>query len=100
MIINIADLASTIDEIEWVFLRAHLERGGIIWVDANLSLADTALKVALDDIKTIQLWLETGMISKPTDTQIRLWDNEKEKKFSMVIISPYVLIQEKVPIYN
>jgi len=100
MIPSKEDLALSIDEAEWSSLRAHLERGGLILVDDSLDLADTALKVASDDIDIIQHLVETGMIGKPSEAKIRAWDDNKMKKFSMLIVSPYVLFQEKVPTFH
>ena len=100
MIPNKEDLILSIDEAEWGMLRAHLERGGIILVDDNLDLADAALRVATDDVEAIQRWVESGMIGKPSDSKIRAWDDNKQKKFAMLIISPYVLIQEKMPTFH
>lgn len=91
------ELALSIDEAEWNWLRAHLERGGLILVDDRLDLAETALKIATDDVLNLQEWIGTGMIGKPSGDQIKLWDIEKHKKFSMLIVSPYVLIQQKIP---
>jgi len=94
------DLALTIDETEWIWLRAHLERGGLILVDDSLDLADAAMKVAADDIAVIEQWVHDGKIGKPSETQILHWNEEKQKKFSMLIISPYVLIQERLPTFH
>lgn len=94
------ELALAIDEAEWGSLRAHLERGGLILVDDSLDLADTALKVASDDIDIIQNLVASGMISKPSESKIRTWDDNKLKKFAMLIVSPYVLFQEKVPTFH
>lgn len=97
---NREDLALSIDEAVWSDLRAHLGRGGLILVDDGLDLADTAMRVATDDIEAIQSWVENGLIGKPSDAKIRAWDEEKQKKFSMLIVSPYVLIQEKIPTFH
>lgn len=94
------DLALAIDEAEWSWLRAHLERGGLVLVDDSIDLADAGLKVSIDDTETIQEWVNNGKIAKPSLAQIRHWDEEKQKKFSMLIISPYVLIQERVPTFH
>jgi len=40
------------------------------------------------------------MIGKPSEAKIRSWDDNKMKKFSMLIVSPYVLFQEKVPTFH
>lgn len=90
------EMALTIDETDWISLRAHLQRGGLILVDDSLDLADTARKVAADDIVVIQDLVENGMIGKPSDSKIRTWEEDKHKKFAMLIVSPYVLFQEKM----
>ncbi|MSN24796.1 MAG: DUF2288 family protein [Geobacter sp.] len=100
MIPSKEELALSIDEAEWSCLKAHLERGGLILVDDSLDLADTALKVASDDIDVIQNLVESGMIGKPSESKIRAWDDNKMKKFAMLIVSPYVLFQEKVPTFH
>ena len=94
------DLALTIDETEWSWLRAHLERGGLILVNDSLDLAEAALKVAEDDTAAIAQWISDGKIGKPTEAQIHHWNEEKQKKFAMLIISPYVLIQERLPTFH
>jgi hypothetical protein len=96
MIVTKEDLALTIDETEWNWLRPHLERGALILVNDSLDLAEAALKVSQDDVSTIEQWVSEGKIGKPTETQILHWNDEKQKKFSMLIISPYVLIQERL----
>ena len=94
------EMALTIDEADWSSLRAHLNRGGLILVDDSLDLADTAHKVACDDIAIIQRLVEYGMIGKPSDAKIRAWEGNKQKKFAMLIVSPYVLFQEKIPTFH
>jgi len=94
------EMALTIDETDWSSLRAHLHRGGLILVDDSLDLADTAHKVAADDVAIIQQLVEYGMIGKPSDAKIRAWEEDKQKKFAMLIVSPYVLFQEKMPVFH
>ena len=94
------ELALSIDEAEWGWLRAHLERGGIILVDDCLDLADAAMKVAGDDAEAIEQWVRDGRIGKPTESQVHDWDTNRHKKFAMLIVSPFVLIQEKTPTFH
>jgi hypothetical protein len=94
------ELALTIDETDWSWLRAHLERGGLILVNDSLDLAEAALKVAADDVAVIEQWISAGKLGKPTEAQILHWNEEKQKKFSMLIVSPYVLIQERLPTFH
>jgi hypothetical protein len=100
MTLNREDLALSVDEAEWSCLRAHLKRGGLILVDDTLDLLDTAVKVASNDTAPIEEWISSGKIGKPSETQIHTWDNDSQKKFSMLIISPYVLIQERLPTFH
>jgi len=94
------ELALAISEAEWCWLRAHLERGGLILVDDSLDLADTALQVAIDNTDTIQGLINEGKLAKPNLAQIRSWDANDHKRFSMLIVSPFVLIQERTPVYH
>jgi len=91
------ELALTIDESEWSWLKPHMERGALILVSDQLDLADAAYRVAVDDSTSIGDWISTGYIGKPDEEQVRRWDMDRSKKFSMIIISPYVLIQERLP---
>ena len=94
------EMGLTIDEADWSWLRAHLKRGGLILVDDSLDLAETAHKVAADDIAIIQHLVENGMIGKPSDSKIQSWEEDTQKKFAMLIVSPYVLFQEKRPTFH
>ena len=91
------ELALTIDESEWSWLRPHLERGGLVLVDESLDLADAALRLASDDAGCIESWIRDGKISTPTESQISQWNDAKQKRFAMLIVSPFVLIQERLP---
>ena len=89
------ELQLLIDVTEWAQIRAHLDRGGVIVVDGSLDLADAAVKIAGNAADIVSRWIADGKVNKPTNTQITQWNIEKQKKFSMLIISPFVLIQEQ-----
>lgn len=89
-----AELALNIDEAKWQWLKPHLERGSLVTVAASLDLAETGERIALDDSTCIAALINAGKIGKPTAEEIEEWDGEPEKKFLVLIISPYVLIQE------
>jgi hypothetical protein len=90
------ELATKVDTIDWFTLRAHLERGALIVVDPMLDLAEVASAVANDEVKTVERWVSSGVIGKPTAQQVEQWDAEKRKNFLCLIVSPYVLVQEEV----
>lgn len=100
MIPSKEDLALAVDEAEWSWLRAHLGRGGLILVDDSLDLAEAAHKVATDEADIVAQWVNSGKIGKPSESQMDHWDTVINKKFAMLIVSPYVLIQEKTPTFH
>ena len=91
------ELAAKIDTADWQALRAHLERGGVILVDPLLDLVEVGVALAEDDVKSVERWLSSGLISKPSAQQVQNWDAEKGKTFLCLIVSPYVLAQEEPP---
>ena len=88
------ELALLADEVEWSCLRAHLKRGGLIVVAAGLDLLNVAISVAADDSSSIVHWISEGKLAKPSVAQILEWDADSSKLFTMLIASPYVLIQD------
>jgi hypothetical protein len=94
------ELALSVDEAQWDWLRAHLNRGGLILVDNSLDLTEAAISVANDDTNSLEKWISSGHVSKPTESLIQAWDADKQKRFSMLIISPYILIQERLPTFH
>lgn len=88
------ELAIQVDEAQWEWLKAHLERDGLVIVSQELELAEVGQKVAADDAAPIRSWIEAGKLSKPTAGQITQWNAEEGKRFKLLIVSPYILIQE------
>ena len=91
---NREELALSVDEAEWQWLKPHLERGTLITVAAVLDLAEAAERIAADDARVVGEWITSGKVGKPTAENIAVWDTTPKKKFLMLVISPYVLIQE------
>ena len=91
---NREELALSVDEAEWQWLKPHLERGSLITVAAVLDLAEAGERIAADDARIVGEWITSGKVGKPTAENIAAWDATPKKKFLMLVISPYVLIQE------
>lgn len=88
------ELARQIDQARWEWLRPHLERGALIVVDALLDLAEVGERLAVDDTNAVQAWLASRMIARPTAEQIDSWNLKPQMQFSMLVVSPFVLIQD------
>jgi hypothetical protein len=87
-------LADEIETVEWHWLRPHLERGVLIVVDLALDLAATAARISADDTIQVGAWIAAGQLAKPTREQIADWEADPVRTFRMLIVRPYVLIQE------
>ena len=88
------ELKATLDESEWGWLAPHLARDALILISNEVDLLLAAEKLAQDDKTQVAEWIQTGVISKPSLSQIESWTKTPEKKFLSIIVQPYVLIQE------
>ena len=89
-------LSEQVDVAQWQWLRAHNERGALILVERMLELAEVGERLVADDSAAVQAWLASSLLSKPTAEQVAAWDTAPAKLFSMLVVSPFVLIQEQV----
>ncbi len=81
-------------EVCWRELRVHLQRDAIIVVDDALDLIETAIAVADDDKKMVEQWIDAGQLGKPSQQQLERWEAELDHSFQMLIVQPFILIQE------
>ncbi|MDK9716308.1 MAG: DUF2288 domain-containing protein [Trichlorobacter sp.] len=93
-------LAEQVDTAQWQWLRAHNERGALILVEGMLELVEVGERLVADDSTAVQSWLASQLLSKPTAEQIAIWNAEPDKLFSMLVVSPFVLIQEQLAAEN
>jgi len=92
---NNQELSVQIDTAQWQWLRAHHERGGLILVESMLDLSFVGERLVADDRVAVEAWLASRLLSKPTAGQIEIWNTVPDKPFSMLVVSPFVLIQEQ-----
>jgi len=62
MTLNLEELALSVDEAEWNYLRAHLNRGGLILINDSLNLVETAMIVASNNTSSLEEWINMGKI--------------------------------------
>jgi len=87
--------ANEIEDVEWHWLRPHHGRDALIIVAPDLDLADAAARISADDTVQVGSWVAAGRLAKPTRQQIAIWDDAPVRTFRMLIVQPYVLIQER-----
>ncbi len=81
-------------EVSWRELRIHLQRDALILVAAELDLVTAAVAVAKDDTAQVQQWIATGLLGKPSAEQLQDWERESSRPFRMLIVKPFILIQD------
>lgn len=94
MQIDRQELAQQIDQARWEWLLPHQKRDALIWVNGMLELAEVGERLAADDAASVQAWLASHMIAKPSPDQLDEWNQQPERMFAMLVVSPFVLIQE------
>ncbi|KAM3100876.1 DUF2288 domain-containing protein [Phormidesmis sp. 146-12] len=89
-----AELTDSIDQAEWEWLMPHAERDAVIIVAAGLALVDVGVAIVNDNTSSVQHWIAEGLLYKPSPQQKADWNLNQTKRFTALIVQPYVLIQE------
>lgn len=88
------ELAASLDEAEWEWLKPHVQRDSVVVVAPALDLVDVGVALASDNVSTVQHWLSEELIGKPSLDQRQSWDSDRTKRFTALIVQPFVLVQE------
>ncbi len=81
-------------EVCWRELRVHLQRDALIMVAPELDLVATAVAVSADDKEQVGSWISCGQLTKPNAEQCQSWEACPDTSFRMLIVQPFILIQE------
>ncbi len=87
-------LEESVDLADWAMIFPHTQRDGVVVVATQLSLVEVGVKLAEDDAATLTQWLEKSWVGKPSAVQLESWKEDPQRKFKILIVQPYVLIQE------
>jgi hypothetical protein len=88
-------LQKSLDDAEWSWLIPHLERNSVVIVSQDLDLLDVGEKVAIDEVETVKKWIAEEKIVRPSPAKIEAWNETPKRRFKILVVQPYVLIQEK-----
>jgi len=89
------ELAEMMDEIEWNYLIPHAKRDAVVIVTLGLDLLEVGVAIANDNVTSVQRWIGEQLIYKPSDDQLHRWNQTPTKRFTALIVQPYVLVQEE-----
>jgi hypothetical protein len=87
-------LQEELDTVDWRALRPQLRRDSVILVGPELDLVAVAWSVAQDRSSEVAGWIAAGQLRKPAAEELAAWEREPGKPFRMLIVAPYLLIQE------
>lgn len=92
------ELAEMVEPAEWQWLSPHSKRDAIVVVDPNLDLVEVGLAIATDNTASVQRWIGEQRLVKPSAEQLGAWGGDRAKRLKTLIIQPYVLVQDSLPV--
>lgn len=87
-------LEKELTTVDWRALRTQLRRDAVILVAPELNLLEVACCVAEDRAAVVAGWIALGQLRKPEVAELAAWERELAKPFRMLIVAPYVLVQQ------
>ncbi|WP_337959412.1 DUF2288 domain-containing protein [Pseudomonas asplenii] len=89
-----AKLLGETASIRWEELQPFFARGALLWVEPSLDLIAAAQAMAENQAQKVADWLATGALAKVSET--RAQDLlERDPSLWAVVVSPWVMIQER-----
>jgi len=79
---------------DWRVLRTQAGRDRVILVERGLDLVEVAWCLAQDRSAEVAGWIAVGRVRKPGAEELAAWERTLATPFRMLIVAPYVLIQE------
>ncbi len=87
-----AQIANTKGDVFWSDLTAHVARDAVIIADEQLDLVDVGMALATNDTTTVDAWIRSGKLQKPSPEDVSRWSIMTNLTFASVIVRPFVLI--------
>lgn len=89
-----AKLLGETASITWKELEPFFAKGALLWVDAGLDLIEAAEGMAEDNRDKVAAWLAAGSLGEVSATRA-LDLVERDPSLWAVVVSPWILIQER-----
>lgn len=87
-------LNKDIADISWQELLPHARRDAVIVVKSELDLSEVAVAIAQDNTSSVQNWIASQSVAKPTADQLSQWNDNPQKQFTALIVQPFVVVKE------
>lgn len=82
-----------IDDLGWQELARHFAAGRVYRVAGQLDLISVAEAMALNRLDLLKNWVDKEQLALPGDAEFSDW-MQRNAKFQVLIVSPFVLVQE------
>lgn len=92
--ITLEDIQRQIDICSWKLLTPHIEKANLFVVADDADFADIGFAIAKDEMQRVQGFLQKNLIFRLSPEVLYTWNQIPDKKFRMIVLSPYLLIQE------
>lgn len=79
--------------LSWPELARFFARGVVIKAAPKLDMIEAAARIAENDTRTVEAWMQSGQLQRADDDDARAW-NERGAEFWSVVVAPWVLVQE------
>ncbi len=84
-----------VELVAWHWLRPHQQRDALWVVTAGLDLEMVGAALTRDNAAAVRAWLADGSLCKPDQEQLESWENNPLHSLAMLIVQPFVLVQER-----
>jgi hypothetical protein len=84
-----------VETVAWHWLRPHQQREALWVVRAGLDLEIVGTALTRDNAAAVRAWLADGSLCRPNQEQLGRWEGEPEQPLAMLIVQPFVLVQER-----
>ena len=89
------ELASMVGPTQWNWLKPHIARDAVVFIDPQLDLVDVGVALTNDNVQSVQRWIGEQLITKPSKDQLETWGViGPTNQLQSLIVQPYVLVQE------
>lgn len=95
MTVNNENAPLGVELVAWHWLRPHQQRDALWVVTAGLDLEIVGSALTRDNAAAVRAWLADGSLCKPKQEQLDRWEGEPEQPLAMLIVQPFVLVQER-----
>lgn len=87
-------LTETVGPVFYSDFAAHLARDAVFVVGPTLSIIECGVAIALDDVEVVGGWIQRGELKKPTQGERDTWPNDKNRRWTSLVVMPFVLLQD------